>query len=138
MQKKFAEFLGERKWSNEVRVDPQTETLSILVDSKGGAMGSDLRALSGGERSFVTLAFAFAAASGNDSHPFRCFDEFDVYMVRSIVRRLIVEWPALRVPIRTSFARNPDLPIPLPAGRPACRTPRIGKGASSCSSSTRK
>lgn len=41
---------------------------------------NDMRALSGGERSFSTVCFILSLWSIAES-PFRCLDEFDVYMV---------------------------------------------------------
>ena len=40
----------------------------------------DLRGLSGGERSYTTIAFLLALGHSTES-PFRVMDEFDVFMV---------------------------------------------------------
>ena len=47
------------------------------VDSE---MNKDLKSLSGGERSFSTICFILSLWNAMES-PFRCLDEFDVYMV---------------------------------------------------------
>lgn len=41
---------------------------------------SDMRSLSGGERSFSTVCFVLSLWAITEA-PFRCLDEFDVYMV---------------------------------------------------------
>ncbi len=46
---------------------------------------SDMRSLSGGERSFSTVCFVLSLWAITDA-PFRALDEFDVYMVRCIFK----------------------------------------------------
>ena len=47
---------------------------------KKGAELADVRSLSGGERSFTTVCFICSLWDTMES-PFRCLDEFDVFMV---------------------------------------------------------
>eukprot|EP00246_Nothoceros_aenigmaticus_P005597 TRINITY_DN1777_c0_g2_i1.p1 TRINITY_DN1777_c0_g2~~TRINITY_DN1777_c0_g2_i1.p1 ORF type:complete len:256 (+),score=53.80 TRINITY_DN1777_c0_g2_i1:941-1708(+) len=68
--------------SGSVKVDYEMQTLTLQVtlpqDSSNSSV-KDTRALSGGERSFSTLAFALALHQMTES-PFRAMDEFDVFM----------------------------------------------------------
>lgn len=61
--------------------DHNNETLSIMVKPPGREEDgvSDMRSLSGGERSFSTVCFMLSLWEITES-PFRCLDEFDVYM----------------------------------------------------------
>ncbi|XP_023933527.1 structural maintenance of chromosomes protein 6-like, partial [Lingula anatina] len=64
------QFMGKNKDRNTKEVQPSNQ-------SAEGA--KDMRALSGGERSFSTVCFILALWDAMES-PFRCMDEFDVYM----------------------------------------------------------
>uniref|UniRef100_A0A8C9ZKJ7 Structural maintenance of chromosomes protein 6 n=1 Tax=Sander lucioperca TaxID=283035 RepID=A0A8C9ZKJ7_SANLU len=77
----FNNFLIKMNCCGSMIFDHNNETLSISVTPPGrednGA--SDMRSLSGGERSFSTVCFMLSLWEITES-PFRCLDEFDVYM----------------------------------------------------------
>ncbi|XP_067400837.1 structural maintenance of chromosomes protein 6 isoform X4 [Emydura macquarii macquarii] len=77
----FDFLLRQRSYSGKISFDHKNETLSITVqpgDVNKAAL-NDMRSLSGGERSFSTVCFILSLWSIAES-PFRCLDEFDVYM----------------------------------------------------------
>ncbi|NXI92131.1 SMC6 protein, partial [Psophia crepitans] len=77
----FDHFLRIRACSGKILFDHRNETLSITVQPReeDKAALNDVRSLSGGERSFSTVCFVLSLWSITES-PFRCLDEFDVYM----------------------------------------------------------
>uniref|UniRef100_A0A6I8NTN1 Structural maintenance of chromosomes protein 6 n=1 Tax=Ornithorhynchus anatinus TaxID=9258 RepID=A0A6I8NTN1_ORNAN len=77
----FDSLLAQRAYSGKMSFDHRKETLAISVQPGEGnkAILNDMRALSGGERSFSTVCFILSLWSITES-PFRCLDEFDVYM----------------------------------------------------------
>uniref|UniRef100_A0A8C0G7B6 Structural maintenance of chromosomes protein 6 n=1 Tax=Chelonoidis abingdonii TaxID=106734 RepID=A0A8C0G7B6_CHEAB len=77
----FDFLLCQRSYSGKMSFDHKNETLSITVqpgDINKAAL-NDMRSLSGGERSFSTVCFILSLWSIAES-PFRCLDEFDVFM----------------------------------------------------------
>ncbi|NXC47786.1 SMC6 protein, partial [Penelope pileata] len=77
----FDHLLRVRDCSGRILFDHKNETLSITVQpgEEDRAAPSNVRSLSGGERSFSTVCFILSLWSITES-PFRCLDEFDVYM----------------------------------------------------------
>ncbi|NXF35088.1 SMC6 protein, partial [Nyctibius bracteatus] len=77
----FDNLLRIRACSGKIYFDHKNETLSITVQPREEDKGAlnDVRSLSGGERSFSTVCFVLSLWSVTES-PFRCLDEFDVYM----------------------------------------------------------
>ncbi|XP_016139157.1 structural maintenance of chromosomes protein 6-like [Sinocyclocheilus grahami] len=77
----FDSMLSQRGYIGKMTFDHKNETLSISVQpGEGGkAALSDMRSLSGGERSFSTVCFVLSLWAIAEA-PFRALDEFDVYM----------------------------------------------------------
>ncbi|NWX20061.1 SMC6 protein, partial [Aegotheles bennettii] len=77
----FDHLLRIRACSGKILFDHKNETLSIKVQPREEEKAAlhDMRSLSGGERSFSTVCFILSLWSITES-PFRCLDEFDVYM----------------------------------------------------------
>uniref|UniRef100_G1NMM1 Structural maintenance of chromosomes protein 6 n=1 Tax=Meleagris gallopavo TaxID=9103 RepID=G1NMM1_MELGA len=77
----FDHLLRIRGCSGRILFDHKNETLSITVQpgEEDRAAPNNVRSLSGGERSFSTVCFILSLWSITES-PFRCLDEFDVYM----------------------------------------------------------
>lgn len=82
MKQVFVVFLHSRQYVGQLSFDHENGTLDISVNpkrSEGGKSGKNVKSLSGGERSFATVCFILALWGGTES-PFRCLDEFDVFM----------------------------------------------------------
>ncbi|CAM9381891.1 unnamed protein product [Ectocarpus fasciculatus] len=78
----FDIFLQEKGANGNVEFMDDERTLILTYQKDGGDDSSqctDVRQLSGGERSFATLALLLALGSCHDC-PFRVMDEFDVFM----------------------------------------------------------
>ncbi|XP_048842118.1 structural maintenance of chromosomes protein 6-like isoform X2 [Brienomyrus brachyistius] len=77
----FDSMLSQRGYTGKMAFDHKNETLAISVQPGEGdkAALSDMRSLSGGERSFSTVCFVLSLWAIAEA-PFRCLDEFDVYM----------------------------------------------------------
>ncbi|XP_031437690.1 structural maintenance of chromosomes protein 6-like [Clupea harengus] len=77
----FDMTLAQRGYTGHMNFDHKNKTLSIVVQpgGKNKASLTDMRSLSGGERSFSTVCFVLSLWSITES-PFRALDEFDVYM----------------------------------------------------------
>ncbi|XP_008311197.1 structural maintenance of chromosomes protein 6 [Cynoglossus semilaevis] len=84
----FDNMLNQRGYTGSMTFDHKNETLSITVHPGQGnkSDSGDMRSLSGGERSFSTVCFVLSLWAITEA-PFRCLDEFDVYM--DMVKRRI-------------------------------------------------
>lgn len=77
----FQMMLSQRGYNGKIVFDHGNESLSLQVNVESGSKkgSKDTRSLSGGERSFSTVSFIMALWEAMES-PFRCLDEFDVFM----------------------------------------------------------
>ena len=95
---RFNWHMQRKGHAGQINVDYSTMKLTIKVtDSAKTKAITDTRAMSGGERSYSTLAFNLALGDESDS-PFRAMDEFDVFM-DAVNRRISIE-------TLLDFARN--------------------------------
>ena len=102
-----------------VKLDYQRESMTVKVQmaSEGKRnVVKDMKTLSGGERSYVTVCFITALAHAISS-PFHCMDEFDVFM-DPVNRKVRCIGPGLQL-CRQSCRQSCTLPklpklIPLP------------------------
>lgn len=73
--------MGFRNYSAEIIIDDKNKTLELKViprDSEIDGAVSNTKSLSGGERSFSTVAFLISLWSCVE-HPFYFLDEYDVF-----------------------------------------------------------
>ncbi|XP_039263379.1 structural maintenance of chromosomes protein 6-like isoform X2 [Styela clava] len=76
----FDTLLSQRGFTGKMHFSHTDRLLQISVQpGEDGITTNDMRALSGGERSFSTVCFILSLWEEIES-PFRCLDEFDVFM----------------------------------------------------------
>lgn len=83
----FRNFLHQRDYDGVLRFNHDKEKLEIdvVVDRHTAESKStkNTKCLSGGERSFTTVCFIMSLWEAMEA-PFRCLDEFDVFMVTRV------------------------------------------------------
>lgn len=78
----FQQYVNSRQYNGNLIFDHQEQKLDIIVNPSKTNQGKeikDLKSLSGGERSFSTVAFLLSLWSIVES-PILFLDEFDVFM----------------------------------------------------------
>eukprot|EP00775_Hariotina_reticulata_P003759 gene3759-4018_t len=116
---KFMAYMHRRGHQGKVRVDQESGELKLLVkvNSQGAGVDQkakavrDLKQLSGGERSFTTVAFILALGEYTES-PFRAMDEFDVFMDainRRIATQTLLEFAREKGHLQFVFLTPQDL-----------------------------
>lgn len=105
----FTKHLSQRGFSGYISFNHNQETLDLIVNVHKGPKDahsshryidestSVMKSLSGGERSVSTICFLTALWGAMES-PFRCLDEFDVFMDllnRKVIMKMVLELAAL-------------------------------------------
>lgn len=78
----FDEMLNKKGSSGQIELDHINKTLNLIVqkdNTNDNSQTKDVKALSGGERSFTTLSLLLALGENLET-PFRVMDEFDVFL----------------------------------------------------------
>lgn len=93
VNQRFRSYMMRKGHIGKLKINREKRQLSLAVqigkDGVGNERIKDLKQLSGGERSYTTVAFTLALGSTTEM-PFRAMDEFDVFM-DSINRRIAME-----------------------------------------------
>jgi chromosome segregation ATPase len=109
----FGEMLNKKGSTGHVDFDHKNKSLGLTVqkDSNEASQTSDVKALSGGERSFTTLSLLLALGENLET-PFRVMDEFDVFLdavSRKIALTTLVEVASAMVHRQFIFITPQDL-----------------------------
>ncbi|XP_066600099.1 structural maintenance of chromosomes protein 6 [Prorops nasuta] len=89
VQNAFVSILAIRNYQGFIEIDHTNKVLDLEVHPKTGSQKADTKALSGGERSYSTVAFILALWDCTRL-PFYFLDEFDVFMDK-VNRRVIMD-----------------------------------------------
>eukprot|EP00980_Cylindrotheca_fusiformis_P021406 scaffold8259_cov143-Cylindrotheca_fusiformis.AAC.24 len=89
---KFNAILNDKGSSGEIEFDHKSNRLDLCVQkdfADANSQQKDVKALSGGERSYTTIALLLAVGESLET-PFRVLDEFDVFL-DPVTRKLTIE-----------------------------------------------
>jgi chromosome segregation ATPase len=89
---KFDEILNMKGSCGDLNFDDKNETLELVVQKDSmdaNSQQKDVKALSGGERSYATIALLLALGESLET-PFRILDEFDVFL-DPVTRKLTID-----------------------------------------------
>lgn len=93
MSERFREILSQQSYSGDLRVKYDTETLELEINPRQSGTVRGTKSLSGGERSFSTVAFLLSIWSCIE-HPFFLLDEYDVFTDgsnRELMTRMLIQ-----------------------------------------------
>lgn len=78
MSERFRELLGQQSYHGDLKIDYERSTLDLEINPRESGTVQGTKSLSGGERSFSTVAFLLSIWSCIE-HPFFLLDEYDVF-----------------------------------------------------------
>lgn len=78
MSDRFREILCQQSYTGDITVNYETNTLELTINPRQSGTVQGTKSLSGGERSFSTVAFLLSIWSCIE-HPFFLLDEYDVF-----------------------------------------------------------
>lgn len=93
MSTRFREILAQQSYHGDLTVDYEKSTLDLEINPRQSGTVRGTKSLSGGERSFSTVAFLLSMWSCIE-HPFFLLDEYDVFTDgsnRELMTRMLME-----------------------------------------------
>lgn len=93
MSERFREILQQQSYTGDMRIDYERATLELEINPRQSGTVQGTKSLSGGERSFSTVAFLLSIWSCID-HPFFLLDEYDVFTDgsnRELMTRMLIQ-----------------------------------------------
>lgn len=93
MSERFRELLAQQSYTGDLKIDYERATLELEINPRASGTVQGTKSLSGGERSFSTVAFLLSIWSCID-HPFFLLDEYDVFTDgsnRELMTRMLIQ-----------------------------------------------
>ncbi|GAX84013.1 hypothetical protein CEUSTIGMA_g11438.t1 [Chlamydomonas eustigma] len=124
---RFNGLMYRRSHLGRVEVNEENQELVLMVQVKGAndktsKPVTDLKQLSGGERSYTTVSFLLAVGNYSEC-PFKCMDEFDVFMDpvnRRVATETLLEAAFLNASIQHIFLTPQDIQTVEDARKQLC------------------
>lgn len=93
MAERFRSLLAQQSYHGDLKIDYTNSTLELEINPRSSGTVQGTKSLSGGERSFSTVAFLLSIWCCID-HPFFLLDEYDVFTDgsnRELMTRMLVK-----------------------------------------------
>lgn len=93
MSERFRELLAQQSYHGDLKIDYARATLELEINPRESGTVQGTKSLSGGERSFSTVAFLLSIWSCIE-HPFFLLDEYDVFTDgsnRELMTRMLMQ-----------------------------------------------